>query len=164
MAVVNTKSQQITDQDASPGVAVNSYQKAGGQRSSIGSIAATSGDSIASTYRLARIPSNARMCNVSIATTAITTCAGDIGLYKTADDGGAVVDVDFFIAAQTLAAASPGLNVIGGNVLTPINRTKRVWEALGLTADPGIEYDITVTLTAAAGSAGSIACEAGYVI
>lgn len=164
MAVVNLKSQQLTDMDAVPHVAVNSYQATGQLRDSVGSIAVTSGDSIASTYRLARVPSNARMSSLTLATTAITTCAGDVGLYRTTDDGGLVVDADFFGAAQTLAAASAGLNVIGGNIITPINRTRRLWDLIGLTADPVTYYDIVITLTAAAGSAGSVAVDAAFVV
>ena len=40
---------------------------------------------------------------------------------------------------------------------------KSLWQALGLAADPGKQYDIAVTLTAAAGSAGTIALKMQYV-
>jgi len=43
------------------------------------------------------------------------------------------------------------------------NIEKRLWEALGLSADPKIWYDIVVTLTAAAGSAGTISLKTRYV-
>ena len=162
MAVVTVKSSQVTAQDA--GTMANSYT-AGGRLHSESDIASVAnGDSIASVYRLVRIPSNARMSALSLFTTAITTCAGDVGLYQTAANGGAVVDADFFTAAQSLATASAGINVLGGNVLAPANRTKRLWEALGLTADPMREYDVAVTLTAAAGSAGTIGVDATYCV
>lgn len=165
MAVVTVKSQAITDQDA--GTAVLATVANGNVRSSVGNTALNgvlNGDSIGSTYRLVRVPSNARMTDLSLFTTAITSGAADVGLYRTAADGGAVVDADFFIAAQSIATASPGLNVIGGNALSPANRSKRLWEALNLTADPGIYYDITLTLTAATTAAGTMGLEAKWTI
>lgn len=96
--------------------------------------------------------------------TAITSAAGDIGLYRTTADGGAVVDADFFTAAASLATASAGTNVIGGNVLAPANREKRLWEALGLAADPVTYYDVAVTLTAAATAAGTVGIQLSWVI
>ena len=40
---------------------------------------------------------------------------------------------------------------------------KPLWQALGLTADPNKLYDIAVTLTAAAGSAGTVSLKVQYV-
>lgn len=162
MAVELVKSAGITAQDLNN--SVDSKIQQGGVRSTVGIGAVTNTASIASIVRLVRIQSNARITLASLFCTAITSAAGDVGLYRTADDGGAVVDADFFIAAQTLAAASPGLNVIGGNLLSPANREKRLWEALGLAADPGIYYDVAVTLTAAATAAGTMGLELQWVI
>lgn len=160
MAVVALKSTAVTNSDAH--TSNTSYIANGHNRNSVGMIAVANGDSIASTYRLVRIPSGARMSAVRLACTAITSAAGDIGLYQTADNGGAVVDADFFVAAQSIASALTATDVIGGNVLTPANREKRVWEAIGLTADPQRDYDIAVTLTAAATAAGSMALTVDY--
>ncbi len=162
MAVVQTKSQGITAQDAF--TSVNSNIQQGSTRSDVGVAPVANGDSIASVIRLVRVQSNARISDAWLFTTAITGAAGDVGLYRTAADGGAVVDADFFIAAQSLATASPGLNVIGGNVLAPANREKRLWEALGLTADPVTYYDVAVTLTAAATAAGTLGIELKWSI
>lgn len=167
MAVVAVKSQAITDQDA--GVAANSFVANGGVRSSVGNTALNgvlNGDSIGSTYRLVRVPSNARITDLSLFTTAITSGAADVGLYRTAGDGGAVVDADFFIAAQSIATASPGLNVLGGNIMAPANRNKRLWELVpgSLTSDPGIYYDIVLTLTAATTAAGTLGVEVKWTV
>jgi len=164
MALVTLKSQAITDQDA--GVAVNAYNANGGVRSSIGLLTANNNDNIGSTYRLARVPSNARMTDLSLFCVAITTGAGDVGLYRTSADGGAVVDADFFTAAQSIATASPGINVLGGNLVSPANRNKRLWELVpgALTSDPGIYYDIVITLTAATTGAGAVGVEAKWVV
>jgi hypothetical protein len=94
---------------------------------------------------------------------AITTCAGDVGVYQTTDNGGAAVDVDFFASAQSLAAALANSDVTheadaadagAGYGLADVE--KQLWQALGLTADPCRDYDVAVTLTAAAGSAGTV--------
>jgi hypothetical protein len=61
----------------------------------VATAAITSGDDIASTYRMFRVPSNAVMTDLKIYSPDIgTTTIADIGLY--AADGGAVVDADFF--------------------------------------------------------------------
>jgi hypothetical protein len=79
---------------------------------------------------------------------AITSAAANIGLYTV--NGGAVVNAALFAAAQSLAAAqNTGLELVH-SVTTLANAEKRVWELLGLSADPGLEYDVTLTLTAAA--------------
>jgi hypothetical protein len=162
MALVALKSTAVTNQDL--GVAANSWEATGGVRSSVGLVTANNNDNIGSTYRLTRIPSNARLSVASLFTAAITTGAGDVGLYRTAADGGAVVDADFFIAAQSIATASAGINVIGGNLLSPANRNKRVWEALGLAADPGTYYDVAITLTAATTGAGAVGIEVQWTV
>jgi hypothetical protein len=38
-----------------------------------------------------------------------------------------------------------------------------LWQQLGLTADPGVMYDIAATLTAAAGSAGTVSLKVRVV-
>jgi hypothetical protein len=164
MAVVNTKSQVITDLDASPVVKVNPVRQNGRVRESMGYLTVTSGDSIASTYRYVRIPSRARVTSVLVDTTAITTCAGDLGLYRTAADGGAVVSVAFFGSAISLATAVARQdNTYESGTITIPNRHKRLWEQLGLTTDPRVDYDVAITLTAAAGSAGDIAVRVQYI-
>jgi hypothetical protein len=157
-AVVAVKSQQITNADATPMRINPAYQARSRVHEAIGAAVVTNGDSIGSTYRVCRIRSNDRVSAVFLDTTAITTCAGDIGLYRTQGDGGAVVDADFFASAQSLATALRATDVTReSGVITIPNMEKRVWEQLGLAADPGVEYDVAITLTAAAGSGGDVA-------
>lgn len=163
MAVVQVSSTPITNADAKP-VVRNSAKVAEGEvLSSIGSVAIANGDSIGSVYRMVRIRSGCRIDSLLLACTAITGAAADVGLYQIAAKGGAVVDADFFTAAQTIATASQGLQVAHGNALAPSTASLRVWEALGLSADPGLEYDVALTLTAAATAAGSVAAKCQYV-
>jgi len=163
MAVVTLKSTAITNATATPRVPNPTGLANGNVRRSQGFAVITSGDSIASTYRLARIrssdylPDLIRVYSPDIG----TTTAGDLGLYDltVASNGGTVVDVDFFASALSLSGgALNGTDITfeaaaAGGLIA--NAEKRVWEALGLTADPFKEYDIALTLTAAADATGT---------
>ena len=164
MAVVNTKATAITNSDATPPVLNNPTIQHGFQRETVGTLEAVSGDSIGSVYRLARVRSNARISQVLLLCDAITTCAGDVGVYRTARDGGAVVDADLFASAQSLATALTGTDVTHESGVFGVEDVEKpLWEALGLSADPSVDYDIAVTLTAAAGSAGTVSAKVRYV-
>jgi hypothetical protein len=132
------------------------YLARGPLLSSSGLAAVTNGDSIGSTYRMSRIRSSDRVDTIRLANDAVLTAVADIGLYDIND--GTVVSAAFFASAVSLAAASAGTDVtfesglLGGSVS---NGEKRVWEALGLTGDPYKEYDVTLTLTAAATGTGN---------
>lgn len=157
MAVVEVKSTLITNADATP-VVFNSPRVNGGpERVAVATADITSGDSIASTYRMFRVPSNAVMTDLKIYSPDIgTTTIADIGLY--AADGGAVVDADFFASALSLKdGALNGTDVLHeAAVFTIANSGKELWSALALTSDPGVFYDVTLTLTAAADATGTV--------
>lgn len=165
MAVVTTKSASITNRDASPKVLNNASVLAGNMIEGIGLLEAVSGDSIGSVYILGQVPSNARVSQVLLSCDAITTCAGDIGLYDNTEDGSAVIDADFFASAQSLASALANSDVTHESAVYGIeDAEKPLWEALGLSADPNKIYDIAITLTAAAGSAGTVGVKVKYAI
>lgn len=118
------------------------------------------GDSIGSTYRLIRVPSHFRPTSLRLSCDAITTCTADFGLYQNAANGGAVASVALFASEQALSSALLQTEISTEATAADIDKTgKRLWEILGLTADPGVSYDLTATLTAAAGSAGTIAVQ-----
>lgn len=157
MAVVNTKSTSITNLDA--GDLNPDYKSRGVLREAVDTLETVNGDSIGSTYRTVRLWSGWRVSDVIIDSDDIgATTAADVGLYRTAADGGAVVDADFFASALVLnAGALSGSNVTHESGVVDIaNKGKRLWEQLGLTADPGLWYDLALTLTAAADAAGTI--------
>lgn len=165
MAVVNTKSSSITNRDATPSVASNSRLTKSNTMSGIGVVAVANGDSIASTLRLTSVPSNARISQVLLTSTAITSAAADLGLYQTADNGGLVVDADFFASAASLAAAQSNVDVTReSGIVTVANIELPIWQALGLAADPSRDYDVVLTLTAAATAAGNAAVEIRYAV
>lgn len=170
MAVVNTKSTAVTNADAATQTNISLKIAGGRLRESVGTVEAVNGDSIGSTFRLARIRSNDRVSRVMLSCDAITTCAGDVGIYDIAANGGAVVDADFFASAQSLASALVNADVTheadaadAGAGFGLADVEKPLWQALGLAADPYKLYDIAVTLTAAAASNGTIAMKVQYV-
>lgn len=166
MAVVTVKSAAITNRDATPRVFANAGIAHGREEHGLGVVAIANGDSIASKYLALSVPSNAVVNSLRVSSPDIgTTTAADVGLYRSTADGSAVVDADFFKAALSLSGGaitkSENLN---GNIITVANMEKRLWEHLGLAADPGVLYDIVLTLTAAADAAGSVAVEVDYQI
>lgn len=149
MAVENLKSAYITNATATPIVLTKGAIQGGRLRSSTGSITPAADAAVASTYRFCRVPSNSRVEAVLITCAAFALAgAVDIGLYRTSEDGGAVVDANFFASAQALTAAKQNADVTyASGVYTVANSEKLLWEALGLSADPQCEYDVVATVT-----------------
>lgn len=164
MAVVSTKSTQITNRDATPKVLSNSFLTKAMKMRAAGVVAAVSGDSIASKYFFTSVPSSALVSSVMVSAPDIgTTGTMDLGLYQTTENGGAVVDADFFKAAiDTHSGAITKSEVLFGNVVTVANMDKRLWEHLGLSVDPELYYDVVGTLAAAQDGSGSILVEVEF--
>lgn len=164
MAVVNLTTTILTSRNA--GVLANAINTGAFVEGLVDQITVNNTDSIASTYRVLRVSSNALVTDAVLFNGAVTGAAADIGLYQTPANGGLVVDADFFAAAQSIATASAGTNVLGGNTATygPANRGKRIWEVLGLTTDPQRDYDVVLTLTAAATATAPAGISLKYVI
>lgn len=186
MAVVTTKSPSIVNWDATPIFIPTTGEGCEGPLKIItDSVAAANGDSIASKYRLVRVPTNAKVKSVFIGATGITVGAGDIDVAfsdSTTDGtqqslaGGTVqttgpADNKLFGAAQTLVAGTIGARkdttFLGTFVFAHQNLP--LWQVLvnlGATqfaADPGGLFDIIITLTTAITTAGTINCEVQYV-
>lgn len=171
MAQVKIKSNAITNATATPRV-----QNAAGVENGVvcravnALVTITSGNtqntdyaSGASVYRLGKIRSSDYVDRVRIDTTADmgTTTVVDVGLYALGDSSapGAVVDQDFFASSLSLKDGALSDSDItfesgaAGGLIT--NGEKRVWECLGLTADPGVEYEVVMTLTGACDGTGT---------
>lgn len=164
--MANLTSTLISNTNATPKV-LNSANAgaAGATLSTYAAVAVTTSEVSTNVLRLVRVPSNARVTSVRASCTALGgTCAGDIGLYRTADDGGAVVDADFFGSAVSFVSAvnaAEQLNESGVN--TPVLQGQPLWQAAGLAADPRGFFDIAITLTANVSTGGSIGIHASYV-
>jgi hypothetical protein len=166
MAVVNVKSTAVTNSDATPAT-LNRLGLAGGTvKRSIGTVETTATDDIASVYRICRVHSSWFIDTVKLYSDDIgTTTIANFGIHRTAADGGAVVDADHFAAAVSLkdgAVAGTEIQHQSG-VYGVEDIEKPLWQALGLTADPGVWYDVTASLTAAADAAGTISLRVTYV-
>jgi hypothetical protein len=154
-AVVNLLSQPVTDLDATPIVKQVPSVIGGVIREAVGFVTTNSDDSIGSTYRICRVPSNARITQILGSQDVGSASAGiaDVGVYQTAANGGAVVDADFFASAWDFNVLGDCHNVditheAGAGFLVNEDE-KYLWEALGLSTDSNREYDIVLTLTEA---------------
>ena len=77
----------------------------------VGYVANAADDSGTSIHRFCRVPSNARISQILFSTGDATTAGAlDIGIYQTAENGGAVVDADLFASAVDLTGG-PFYNV-----------------------------------------------------
>lgn len=156
MAVVNTKATPLSNADSDPQETTHSYEVNGYVRSSTGSVVKASADSNNSVYRFVRLPSNARLIGRTLENDAITGMTDvNIGVYDV--DDGAAVDDNLLEDALTLASAGAAFAPFGQ--IAPENKGKRLWELLGLTEDPQIQYDIAATAIAAGAGAGDIAMD-----
>lgn len=169
MGVVARLSTQMTNRDAVPRVTNNPGAVAGMLRGFAATLETVSGDSIASTYRLAQVPSNAVMHSLRVYSDDLgTTTVADFGLYDTTENGGAVVSQTFFASAVVLnAGALNGVDILyeaatAGAELPDME--KAIWQQLGLTSDPKKNYDIVATLTAACDGAGTLAVKGTYAV
>ena len=133
----------------------------GGQIHSITSIVSiATNDSATSTWRIARLPSNALLHQLVVSTTAQTNSTDfDIGIaYNPDKASGAVIDVDCLAEALTLATASRSLD--GLKDVSIANSAKELWELAGLSADPKCSLDIVLT----ANTIGTVGGTCGFKI
>lgn len=151
MAQLDRNSNVIANAVASPKV-INSPAVGGDgiMHEVCGLVAPAADDSANSIHRFVRVPSNARISQI-LFTSAIATVAGaiNLGVYQTAENGGAVVDADLFASAQSLSAAA----LVNADVtyesgeFTAAESIMPLWQVLGLTSDPSREYDIAATIS-----------------
>lgn len=166
MAVVNSKSLRVTNADATSQTLDKVVVNHGRVRRQCATFEAVSGDSIGSTYRMARLRSDWSIMAIKLYCDAITTCAADLGLYNVPGRGstaGSVVSATTYASAQSLATAITLGTEIQFEARDIANLERQVWQDAGATTDPGYWYDLTLTLTAAAGSAGTISLEVTYI-
>lgn len=164
MAVVTTKSAALTAMDNAASALPAARLAKSTMLAAFGKVEVANGDSIGSILKHCRVPSNCRVSQVLLRCSAITSAAADIGVYRA--DTGAVVDVDLFATAQSLAAALAVLTDVTNEstTITPVIAEQPLWQAAGLSADPGVMFDVCSTLTAAATAAGQAALEVRFVM
>ncbi len=165
MAVANTKSTAVTNADASqPRVLTPSYLAGGNIRASIGKCEVAAADDDGSVYRVVRLPSNAVVHRIEVLNDAITAGTGyDIGLYRSAVDGGAAVNDDLFATLIDMSAARALPLDAMFEILDIDQMEKRLFEHAGLTADPMVEYDVCFTADTVGSGAGTVAMRVYWV-
>lgn len=150
MAQIDRVSQAVANATAKPVVLNNPPLNGSHLREVLGVIATAADDSANSIGRFCRVPSNARVSQVLLSAADATTAGAiNIGVYQTAENGGAVVDADLFGSAVDLASgpyANQDVTFESGEY-TYAESQMPLWQALGLTADPQREYDIAYTIS-----------------
>lgn len=165
MGVVNTKSTVISNSDASSRIPNSPHLAGADVQSSVAKVNIAATDSNTSTYRLARLKSSMRMQSIKLLFDAITGGTSfKLGLYDTAAAGGAAVNSNLFANALDLSGGNTlGLEVLNQNN-SIANMEKRVWELLGLSADPFKDYDLVLTAVTIGTSGGNVASLVSYVL
>lgn len=159
------KSTSLTNRDATPKVATNSRLYGAIKYSAYGYVTAAAADDTASRYRMVAVPSNCIVRAVYLSSIAQGgSAAVDVGVYRATADGAAVVDADLFGSAVSVVSVVPRTDVTcESTVYTAALREQPLWQAAGLSADPGGELDIVLTPTAALTNGGALAVEVEYV-
>lgn len=158
MAVVHVKSAQITNLDASPIVPLTAGEGGPAKLKVIDGYATlTASATIDSTIQLVRVPSNAKIKKVFFETAAQTSGALDIGVYYATDGQGQkpavllasnAIDQDFFASAVVVTGTVAITDVTNESLTyTADKRVQPIWQAAGLTSDPGGSIDICATIT-----------------
>lgn len=172
MAIVNVKSALVTNYDAQPRVLSNDYEAGGRVEEAVGIVALAAADNNTSTYRVGFIPSGVRVSDIEIMNDAMANGTSyKFGVYSNTADGGAVPvansDLIFASVISVVAARSVWTSILFPSILNagglPANARLRVWELLGLTADPFKLYHLVITAVAAATVAGNIAVKYSWV-
>ena len=155
----------ISNRAATPRVANEPYNDAKMKTTGTGLVEVSTATDTADEIRFMRVRSNAVIKQVLLSCDAVATGgAMDIGIYRTDDDGGAVVDADHFASATVVTTALVDSNVAHESGVYGIeDKDKPLWEALGLSADSQVWYDVVGTVTTDMGGAGTIGLEVIYV-
>jgi hypothetical protein len=187
MAIVTTKSLGITSLDALPAVALPAGESGPGRWICINdSVAAVSGDSIGSIYRMIRVPTDCKIKRVRLSSLVTGAGAGDISIaYSDSTSDGtnanlqaassgivqiSAADNKLFGAAVSLATAIKNQDQTFANTFTIQHQNTPLWAvlvALGttqFTTNPGGMFDFIIKLTTGISVAsGTIGLEVDYV-
>jgi hypothetical protein len=167
MATANTKSTAITNGDASPVVLNDPRIDGAVLREKVATVEIAAADDANSVYRMVRVHSSWRISEITRFNDAITSGTDyDVGLYDTAENGGAVVNINAFADAISLASASvTGVSEMyesGGDIGVE-DIEQKVWEVAGLASDPGKFMDLCYTGVTPGSGAGTLSVRVRYV-
>ncbi len=161
MALVHVKSTSVTNLDASPAVANTAGEGGQGAIKDITGIATgTASANIDSTFQMVRVASNCKIKRIWLQTENQTVGVTDVGLYYATDGTGAhattllvAAAIDRLFFATSINLATTTIQDVTCNPVTstytPSKRNMPLWQAAGLTTDPGGYFDIVLSLTTA---------------
>lgn len=185
MAGQTLKAQTITNLDANPPVRGSAGKFGFGRRMEMSDyVSPGAADDNTSIYKLVRVPSNARDLQVFLESHGtIVTLTGDVTIYYSdlaADEVGKSQGLSglvnslngtssLFAHSVAMATADTPVEVTNKNAKYDVTlRQKELWDAAGLSSDPGGFFDIvflptsTNSLTAGATLAARVSFVAGY--
>lgn len=167
MAEANTKAASITNLDASPRVLNAKIVFDGAVHEQVSTLEIAAADDTASVYRLGRVHSSWRISELTLFNDAITSGADfDMGLHRTAEDGGAAVDANAYSDAVTLVSGSlTGVQHLfeSGGAKGVEEIEQAVWQDAGYSSDPGYWLDVTLTAATPGSGAGTVSARIRYV-
>jgi len=116
----------------------------------------TNGNTSASIYRIAEIPSNYVPISGEITCAAITGIDdADLGLYETDEHGGAVIDVDALLDAGDLTAAlAPGSGISPVSAVSLANQGKALYLLASDVSSERQAYVLALTINKNAAATG----------
>lgn len=163
--MANVSTTLISNRTATPRVANDPWNNAAVKSTGVGLLEVSTSEDATHVLRFCQIRSNAVVRAVFLYCDAVSTSgAMDVGIYQTADNGSAVVDADFFASAQVVTSALARSNIAHESAVYGIeDLDKPLWEALGLSTDPNLWYDVAGTITTDMGGAGTLGLEVLYV-
>lgn len=157
------KTTSISNLDATPIVRANPWVHGGNSKQFSGTVEAVTADDTSSTYRFFRIGSWMRPVSLTLFCDALGgSSAVDVGLYRTAADGGAVVNASLFASAVSLVSAITAGSNVRFEQDDIANAEKRIWELLGLSADPNLEYDVTAKVQTTINTGGTVTLHGNF--
>lgn len=167
MATENTKSNIVSNLDATPRV-MNSLNLMGAVvREQVATAAIAAADDDNSTYRMCRVHSSWRISEMTLFNDAITSGSDfNVGLYDTAENDGAVVDENAYADAVSLTSGVlTGTQLLfeAGSAVGLEKIEQAVWQNAGLSADPGKWYDVALTGITVGSGAGDVSMRLRYV-
>ena len=166
MAVANTKATNVTNPDSTPSKANPLHIHSARLYEIVGTVEVAAADDDNSVYRMARVHSSWRISSIEVFNDAITSgSVYDLGLWDTAENGGAVVSQELWASDVTMvsARATPTELTYEATATNIDKIEERLWELAGLTSDPGKWYDIAFKATTVGSGAGTISLRVRYV-
>ncbi len=154
MAVVD-----VTLYKNTTGIPIDAVQSPGADSIDIvAKIPITNGDTSASIYRIAEVPSNYIPVGGEITCSAITSLNDvDLGLYENAEQGGAVIDVDALLDGGDVSSALvPGSGLSPISAVTIANQNAALYTLASDVSGERQTYVLALTTNATAGAAGTI--------